>query len=137
MSGIGRVGRAAIIFAHAMIGWAYCGALIGVGRQLFPIQTTLVIHAIGAPLGFVVISFVYFRKFCFTHPMQTAVLFLSIVVGLDLFLVAPVFERSFAMFASVVGTWIPFALIFLATLVTGLLTTRGTISAIGEESSKD
>ncbi len=134
MSGIGRVGRAAIIFAHAMIGWAYCGALIGVGRQLFPIQTTLVIHAIGAPLGFVVISFVYFRKFCFTHPMQTAVLFLSIVVGLDLFLVAPVFERSFAMFASVLGTWIPFALIFLATLVTGLLTTRGTTSVIGEES---
>jgi hypothetical protein len=107
MPGIGRVGRAAIIFAHAMIGWAYCGALIGVGRQLFPIQTTLVIHAIGAPLGFVVISFVYFRKFCFTNPMQTAVLFLSIVVGLDLFLVAPVFERSFAMFASVLALGYP------------------------------
>jgi len=134
MPGIGRVGRVGIIFAHAMIGWAYCGALIGVGRQLFPIQTTLVIHAIGAPIGFVVISFVYFRKFCFTNPMQTAVLFLSIVVGLDLFLVAPVFEMSFAMFASVLGTWIPFALIFLATLVTGLLTTRGTTSVIGEES---
>jgi len=137
MSGIGRVGRAAIIFAHAIVGWAYCGALIGIGRQLFPMQTTLVIHAIGAPLGFIVLSFLYFKKFCFTNPMQTAVLFVSIVVALDLFLVAPVFERSFAMFASVLGTWIPFALIFLATLVTGFLTTRGTSSATGGESSKD
>jgi hypothetical protein len=98
MPGIGRAGRVAIIFAHTMIGWAYCGALIAIGRQLFSMQTTLVIHAIGAALGFVVISFVYFRKFCFTNPMQTAVLFLSIVVGLDLFLVAPVVERSFLNF---------------------------------------
>lgn len=133
MSGTGRVGKGAIIFAHAIVGWAYCGALIGIGRQLFPMQTTLVIHAIGAPLGFVVISLVYFKKFCFTNPMQTAVLFLSIVVALDLFLVAPVFEKSFAMFASLLGTWIPFALIFLATLLTGVLTTGGTSSVPGEK----
>jgi hypothetical protein len=33
--------------------------------------------------------------------------------------VAPLFERSFAMFASVLGTWIPFALIFLSTYLVG------------------
>ncbi len=128
MSGIGKVGRAAIIFAHGLVGWAYCGALIGIGRQLFPMQTTLVIHAIGAPVGFALISLFYFRKFSFTSPIRTALLFLSIVVALDLFLVAPVFEKSFAMFESVLGTWIPFALIFIATLVTGLFTGRSTSS---------
>jgi hypothetical protein len=128
MSGIGRVARAAIILAHALAGWAYCGALIGIGRQLLPMQTTLVIHAIGAPVGFALISLFYFRKFGFTSPIRTALLFLSIVVALDLLLVAPIFEKSFAMFASVLGTWIPFALIFIATLVTGLLTGRSTSS---------
>jgi hypothetical protein len=128
MSGIGRVARAAIILAHALAGWAYCGALIGIGRHLFPMQTTLVIHAIGAPVGFALISLFYFRKFGFTSPIRTALLFLSIVVALDLLLVAPIFEKSFAMFASVLGTWIPFALIFIATLVTGLLTGRSTSS---------
>lgn len=120
MPRVGRLGRAAIIFAHAFVGWAYCGALIGIGRQLFPMQTTLVIHAIGAPVGFALISLFYFRKFSFTSPIRTALLFLSMVVALDLLLVAPIFEKSFAMFASVLGTWIPFALIFIATLVTGL-----------------
>ena len=87
-------------------------------------QTTLVIHAIGAPVGFAVISLFYFRKFGFSSPIRTATLFLSIVITLDLLLVAPVFEKSFAMFASVLGTWIPFALIFAATYVTGLLTAK-------------
>lgn len=115
-----------IILAHATVGWAFCGAIIGIGRHLFSIETTLVIHAIGAPLGFALISFFYFRAFGFTSPLWTAILFLAIVVGFDLFLVAPVFERSFAMFTSVVGTWLPFALIFLSIYVTGVCAKRYT-----------
>ena len=128
----GRVGKAAIILAHGIIGWAFCGAIVGIGRQMLSMQTTLVIHAIGAPLGFALLSLLYYRRFGFTSPLQTAVLFLSIVVVLDLFLVAPVFEKSFHMFSSVLGTWIPFALIFAATLITGLLTAK-TEPAPGEE----
>ena len=121
---MGGAGRVAVILAHGIVGWAFCGAIIGVGRQLFSMETTLLIHAIGAPVGFALLSLFYFRNFAFTSPIQTAILFLSIVVALDLFLVAPVFEKSFAMFASVLGTWIPFALIFTATLITGLLTVK-------------
>lgn len=124
MAEFGRVGRFAIIVAHAIVGWGFCGSIIGIGRQLVSMQTTLVIHAIGAPVGFAVISLFYFRKFGFTSPIRTAALFLSIVIALDLLLVAPVFEKNFAMFASVLGTWIPFALIFAATYVTGLLTAK-------------
>ena len=124
MAEFGRVGRFAIIVAHAIVGWGFCGSIIGIGRQLVSMQTTLVIHAIGAPVGFALISLFYFRKFDFTSPIRTAALFLSIVITLDLLLVAPVFEKNFAMFASVLGTWIPFALIFAATYVTGLLTAK-------------
>jgi len=111
-----------VILAHAVVGWAYCGAIIGVARQFLSIHTTLIVHAIGAPVGFALISLFYYRKYAFTSPLQTAGAFLGVVVGLDLFLVAPAFEKSYAMFSSVLGTWIPFALIFAATYVTGRFT---------------
>ena len=38
----------------------------------------------------------------------------GIVLALDAIVVAPLFERSFAMFRSVIGTWLPFAAIFFA-----------------------
>lgn len=118
----GRLPRAAVILAHGVVGWAYCGALIGVGRQFLSMHTTLVVHAIGAPVGFALISLLYYRRYAFTSPLRTAGAFLGVVVALDLFLVAPVFEKSYAMFSSVMGTWIPFALIFASTFLTGRVT---------------
>ena len=115
----GRLYRTAVIAVHALVGWAYCGALVGIGRQLLPMQATLVVHAIGAPVGFAAISLFYFRRFGFTSPWQTAIAFLGIVIALDLFLVAPVIEKNYAMFTSPLGTWIPFALIFAATYFSG------------------
>ena len=115
----GRLYKATVVAMHALIGWAYCGVLIGVGRRLLPLHATLVVHAVGAPVGFAVISFFYYRRFAFTSPWQTATAFLGIVVALDLFLVAPVFEKNYAMFTSALGTWIPFALIFAATYLSG------------------
>jgi len=118
----GKLQRWAVIIAHAVVGWAYCGALIGVGRQFLPMHTTLVLHAIGAPIGFALISFFYYRRYAFTSPLQTAAAFMGVVVALDLFLVAPVFEKSYAMFSSVLGTWVPFAVIFAVTYLTGRFT---------------
>jgi hypothetical protein len=122
MMKLGRLQRVAVILAHAVVGWAYCGAIIGVARQFLSIHTTLIVHAVGAPVGFALISLFYYRRYAFTSPLQTAAAFLGVVVVLDLFLVAPALEKSYAMFSSVLGTWIPFALIFAATYVTGRFT---------------
>jgi hypothetical protein len=111
-----------VVIVHAVVGWAYCGALIGVGQQFLSMHNTLLLHAIGAPVGFALISLFYYRRYAFTSPLQTAAAVLGVVVALDLFLVAPVFEKSYAMFSSVLGTWIPFALIFAATYLTGRFT---------------
>jgi len=88
---------------------------------LLSIHRTLVLHAIGAPVGFALISRFYYRRFGYTSPGQTAAAFLGVVAVLDLFVVAPVFEKNYAMFSSVLGTWIPFVLIFAATYLTGRL----------------
>ena len=107
------------ILIFPFIGWAICGAIMMIGPKFMSMERTLVIHAIGAPAAFAVLSVIYFQKFNYTSPFVTAVIFLSFVIIVDLVLVVPVFEKSFAMFKSVLGTWIPFALIFLAIWLTG------------------
>lgn len=113
--------KVAVILAFGIVGWAFCGALVGVGRQLFSMETTLLIHAIGAPLGFGLLALLYFKKFGFTGPLATTLSFLAVVVTLDVLVVAPIIEGSFAMFRSVLGTCLPFALIFGSVCAVGRL----------------
>jgi hypothetical protein len=89
MTTAGSFRKAAVVVIHAGLGWAYCGALIGLGRRLLSVHAALVIHAIGAPVGFALISRFYYRRFSYTTPGQTATAFLGVVIALDLFLVAP------------------------------------------------
>ncbi len=116
--------KIAIILAHAFLGWLLCFATIGVGMAVTSLSNALIIHAILAPLFFAAISYFYFTRFNFTTPLQTAAIFLAFVMLMDFFVVALLINRSFEMFTSLLGTWIPFALIFLSTYLTGLLTTN-------------
>jgi len=113
-----------IILAHAFVGWALCAATIGIGMALTSEQIALILHAIGAPIFFTIVSLNYFKKFNYTSPLQTALIFVGFVVTVDFFVVALLINRSLEMFASLLGTWIPFALIFAATYMTGLITER-------------
>lgn len=108
------------LLTFAFVGWALCGAIMGIGRAVTSLENTLVIHAMGAPIMFGALSRVYFRKFNYTSPLQTAVAFLGSVVFIDVFVIALLVEKSLAMFTSILGTWIPFSLIFSATYLTGL-----------------
>jgi hypothetical protein len=112
--------KGAITLGHALVGWMYCGALIGIGRHFMSMNATLIMHAIGAPLGFILVSLFYFKRFAFTGPLATALLFLGIVIGMDVFVVALLIEKSLVMFVSFLGTWLPLTLIFGATYFTGL-----------------
>ena len=108
-----------IILVHALVGWALCGATMFVGMAVTTMQNTLIIHAIAAALIFIVLSYIYFRWFNFTAPLQTAVAFILVVIFMDVFVVSLLINKSFVMFTSVLGTWIPIAEIFLATYLTG------------------
>ena len=109
------------LLAHGVVGWALCGALIAVGRKITSLRKALVIHAVGAPVIFAGLTVLYRSFFDFATPLQTGLIFVGIVVFLDVFVVALFIEKSFEMFRSVIGTWVPFAGIFLATLVAGIL----------------
>lgn len=118
------VAKPITLLAFALVGWAICGAVMGIGRAVTSLENALVIHAIAAPIVFGILSFIYFKRFNYTSPLQTAIAFLAFVVFMDVFLIALFVEKSFVMFTSILGTWIPFTLIFLSTYLTGLYSER-------------
>jgi hypothetical protein len=114
-----NIGKVITILAHAFVGWALCGATMFIGMAVTSMSNAQIIHAILAPIFFALLTAFYFRRFHYTTPLQTALIFLGFVVAMDVFVVAMLINKSFAMFASPLGTWIPFALIFAATYLTG------------------
>ena len=114
------IGQVIVILVLGALGWALCGAIMFVGMAITSLETTLIVHAIGAPVIFAVISWFYFTKLHYTSPLETAAAFLAIVISLDFLIVALIINRSLDMFRSPLGTWIPFGLIFLSTYLTGM-----------------
>ena len=103
----------------AVLVWANCGAIMGIGPLFLSMDTTLIVHAIGGPLGAVIATLIYYRSFGDLAPVALAALFVGTALVLDAGLVAPVFVGNYSMFASPFGLWIPMALIFGATWLTG------------------
>lgn len=119
---IKEIWKVVVILAHAFVGWVLCGAIMLIGRSVTSLQTTLIIHAIGVFVIFAIIGLNYFKRFNYTTPLQTAIIFVSFVILMDVFIVALLIEKSFEMFRSILGTWIPFIFIFKATYLVGLYT---------------
>jgi hypothetical protein len=86
-------------------------------------ETTLILHAIGAPIIFTAISLLYFSRFNYTTPLQTATIFVSFAIFMDFFLVSLIILGNLEMFASFIGFWLPMILIFTSTYLTGLAVT--------------
>jgi len=111
------------VLIFGVIGQMGCWGLVIGGRAVTTLENALIIHAIGAPIVFALVSFVYFTMFNYTTPLLTACIFVAIVVLMDFFIVSLLINKNFDMFRSLIGTWIPFALIFLSTYLTGTMVT--------------
>jgi hypothetical protein len=118
------VASLANLFVPALVGWALCGTTVAIGRTVTSLRNALLAHAVAAPIIFGAASFAYFRRAPYTTPLETAVIYTALVIMLDAAVVATFIERSYAMFASVLGTWLPFALTFGATYLAGAYATK-------------
>lgn len=107
-----------ILLAYAFVGWALCGAVMGIGMATLSIDTALIVHAIAAPVIFFVLSLVYMKYANVAGPLQTAIFFIGFVMVMDFLVVALLIIKSLQMFTSLLGTWIPFMLIFDSTFLT-------------------
>jgi hypothetical protein len=103
----------------AFVIWAGCGAIMGIGMAVTSERNTLIAHAIGGPIIAALVSMFYFKRFNYTTPWQTAGIFVGFIMFMDVFIVSMLIMRSFEMFQSILGTWIPFTLIFISTYLTG------------------
>jgi len=119
---------AAVAVTHGLVGWVLCGTTMGVGLRVTTLETALLLHALAAPVIFTALSLVYFRRLGSWSPLRTAATFLGVVVIMDVFVVALLIERSFEIFESVLGTWLPFLLIFVSTWWTGICRSSDRVS---------
>jgi hypothetical protein len=124
-----QIKRYGVVLVFALIAQMLCWAIMVVGQMVTSMENTLIAHAIGAPIIAIVVSSIYYKKFNYTTPLQTAIVFASVVIAMDVFVVALLIEKSFEMFTSPIGTWIPISSIFLATYLTGLFMTRREVTA--------
>jgi menaquinone-dependent protoporphyrinogen oxidase len=107
------------LLLYGLVGWAICAAAMGALVATVGLGVALWLHALAATVIFVLIARAYFRARGAREPLFVATVFAATVGLLDLVVVAGAVQHSLAMFASFVGTWLAFALIFGATWATG------------------
>ncbi len=108
----------------AVVGWMACGLIFVLARAAFDVNVAVVIHLLAAPVIGAAVTLLLWN-----HPRHpgvagTAATLAGTAALLDAIVVAPFLERSFAMFASLAGTWIPLTLIFAASAATAALLSR-------------
>ena len=99
--------------------WGSCGAVMAIGRKLWSLDTTLRVHLVAATLLAFGVSLIHRWLAPDFNAVLRATALAALIIGLDATVVAPIFERSYAMFRSLIGTWLPFAANFLASLMAG------------------
>jgi hypothetical protein len=93
---------------------------MAIGRRVWGLDTALRVHLVAAPAIAFLVSVAHRLLAPDFDAVLRAIVMTGIVVALDVAVVAPIFERSYAMFRSGIGTWLPFGAIFLASLAAGL-----------------
>ena len=109
-----------ILLIHAIVIYFVCFAVMSISMATLDIDSALIAHAAAAPFVSAIFSYIYYKRFNYSSPIVTAVVIVATVIALDFFLTATIILQDYAMFYSLIGTWIPFALIFTAALLVGI-----------------
>lgn len=116
-----NVGRPSLtaLLAHAVLGWTACALIMALLMTTLTTGVAQALHALAAPVLFGFVAAHYFKRSNTFSPLLTATVFVTTVALLDLGIVAAVVLRSFEMFGSFMGVWLPLLLIFAVTLTVG------------------
>ncbi len=111
------IDRSMVVAAFAV--WAACSAVMGIGMATTTKDNALLIHLAAAPVISATASAIYFTRAGTSRVAFTAAFFTAFPMAVDFLFIALLIMRSLEMFASPIGTWIPFTLIFLTSYATG------------------
>ena len=110
------------LVAHGVAGWSACAVVMAGLLAITTPALAIALHALAAPVIFTAIARAYFGARGARSALPVAIAFAAIVAALDAAIVAAWIRHSFAMFAGFGATWLPLALIVVATWATGALT---------------
>ena len=110
------------LVAHGVAGWSACAVVMAALLAITTPARAIALHALAAPVIFAAIARAYFGARGARSALPVAIAFAAIVGALDAVIVAASIRHSFAMFANLGATWLPLALIVLATWAIGALT---------------
>ena len=108
----------------AVVSWMACGLVFAVARALLGVDAAVAIHLFAAPVIGALATVLLWNHARHPGVAGTALTLAGTAAGLDAIVVAPFLERSYAMFGSPAGTWIPLALILASSALTGSLLSR-------------
>lgn len=111
------------LVGYGVLGWAACAAVLLASLQVGSLASGALLRAAVAPLVFALVAARYFRLSSAREPLYAALAFTAMVGGLDALVLGGVVLKSFALFTSFSGTWLPLALVLLVTWVTGSVMT--------------
>lgn len=66
-----------VLVVHALVGWAVCGMTVALGLEVLSMQSTLVLHAVVAPLAFWLLAWRYAVWFPKGSPVEVSAPFSS------------------------------------------------------------
>lgn len=109
-----------ITLAFGVFGWLLCGIVKNVSLYVYDPDVALLANAAAAPIFFSLIIHYYNRRHCYFSPTQTAVMVTGVFAALEFFVSALLLQGDLHLFAGLLGAWIPFTLVFIASWLTGL-----------------
>ena len=120
----------------AVVSWIACGLVFALARAFLGVDAAVAIHLVAAPVIGAMATLLLWN-----HPRHpgvgaTALTLAGTAASLDAIVVAPFLERSYAMFGSPAGTWLPLALILASSALTGTLLLRPAIRGSSQPGSR-
>lgn len=107
------------LMLHGLMGASLCAALMAGLLGAGALRAAPVVHALMAPLIFAWIAVRYFGARGARNPLPTALFFTAGLALIELLVVAGLVQGSLDMYRSVLGAWLPYALVFAVTWATG------------------
>ncbi len=99
--------------------WAWSAGVFAMGREIWPGDMPEAVRLSVSPAIAAAATLAHKIAAPDFPDLTRAAAFVGLVAILDALVLAPVVDRSYAIFRSAIGSWLPFAAIFLASYLTG------------------
>jgi hypothetical protein len=118
-----------VVVLFGLIAWAIGTATMWMTFWLASVKTGFAVRAIVAPIAFYLVSIQYFHRRHALRALFAAMLFACVELAADGAVALVVDARVYDIPRSLLGTWLPAALVLLVTWLTGI--------AMEQETSRD